>query len=59
MISCSTWPGPDQLATHWLLLVISPSPGAFRNRGSPQLARAVTAEISQNINSPLTGWRVA
>src|SRR6266852_3007249 len=39
----------------WLLLVISPSPGAFRNRGSPQLARAVTAEISQNINSPRTG----
>jgi hypothetical protein len=30
------------------------SPGAFRNRGSPQLARAVTAEISQNINSPRT-----
>jgi hypothetical protein len=29
--------------------------GAFRNRGSPQLARAVTAEISQNINSPRTG----
>ena len=27
---------------------------AFRNRGSPQLARAVTAEISQNINSPRT-----
>jgi len=30
--------------------------GAFRNRGSPQLARAVTAEISQNINSPGTRW---
>jgi hypothetical protein len=27
----------------------------FRNRGSPQLARAVTAEITQNINSPSTG----
>jgi hypothetical protein len=25
---------------------------AFRNRGSPQLASAVTAEITQNINSP-------
>jgi hypothetical protein len=40
-------------------LVISPSPGAFRNRGSPQLARAVTAEISQNINSPRTGPKMA
>jgi hypothetical protein len=28
---------------------------AFRNRGSPQLASAVTAEITQNINSPATG----
>jgi hypothetical protein len=28
---------------------------AFRNRGSPQLAIAVTAEITQNINSPWTG----
>jgi hypothetical protein len=28
---------------------------AFRNRGSPQLASAVTAEITQDINSPATG----
>jgi hypothetical protein len=28
---------------------------AFRNRGSPQLASAVTAEITQNINSAGTG----
>jgi hypothetical protein len=28
---------------------------AFRNRGSPQLAGAVTAKISQNINPPRTG----
>jgi hypothetical protein len=27
---------------------------AFRNRSSPQLASAVTAEITQNINSPGT-----
>jgi hypothetical protein len=32
----------------WLLLVTS---DAVRNRGSPQLASAVTAEITQNINS--------
>lgn len=29
---------------------------AFRNRGSPQLASAVTGEITQNINSPCTRW---
>jgi hypothetical protein len=35
-------------------LVISPAPGAFRIRGSRQLASAVTDEISQIINSPWT-----
>ena len=36
-------------------LFIPPSRGAFRNRGSPQLASALTAEISQSINSPPSG----
>jgi hypothetical protein len=41
-------------AASWLLLVISPSPGAFRNRSLHQWP-AVTAEISQNINSQRSG----
>jgi len=38
-------------AVGWLLVTSD----AFRNRGSPQLASGVTAEITQNIHSPGTG----
>jgi hypothetical protein len=43
----------DRFSDHTRLLLVKSD--AFRNRGSPQLASAVTAEITQNINSPGTG----